>query len=106
MAVKPSATDLSIIPVGVHTYSTAVDAGVVTVTIPSGASGILIQCTGANVRFTLDGTDPVFANTGFLLETADDVVRIDLYPGARIKMLGTTSSAVNYQFYKPVKAIG
>lgn len=83
-------------PVGNHTHNASLGS-VVTLTIPSNASGILIQAGTANVQYTLNGTTPT-STVGFRLSSTGNPTRIDLYPGAQIKLLSTTGN-VNYQFF-------
>lgn len=51
--------------VGSHQTDTTVSSATV-LALPSGANGVLLQCTGQNIRYTLDGTTPT-ASVGFVL---------------------------------------
>ena len=93
MAFNSYKSWLSIIPVGAHTRASA--GTVLTITLTEDSSVLLIEADDADVRYTIDGTTPT-ADIGFLLETSDNVVRLDLYPGAQVKVLGVGGS-VNYQ---------
>lgn len=88
------ASIFGIVPVGAHTR-TGTDA-VVTLTCPENASILLVEGSVASCRYTLDGSNPT-VDIGFLLEPADNVARIDLFPGATVKILGT-GGFINYQW--------
>jgi len=88
--------------VGSHTAQ-AVSTSVVTVSAATGAKGILLQAIDGDVRFTLDGTDPVAATTGFLLYDGHDPLVVDF--GDNVTSLKFVSDAggaceVQYQFVR------
>lgn len=52
-------------PVGAFTQNALLGTAAV-VAVPDGANGLLVQCTGQNLRYTIDGTTPTSTN-GFIL---------------------------------------
>lgn len=84
-----------IVPVGTHTR-TATDT-VLTIQCPENASILLLEASVGSVRYTIDGTTPT-TDLGFLLEIADNVTRLDLFPGVTVKILGGVGSFINYQW--------
>jgi hypothetical protein len=90
-------SQFSFVPVDSPAADTSISTAT-TLTIPSNASGIIIQAFTADVYYTIDGTTATTDN-GFLLSTSDSPVRIDLYPGASISVI-STSGAVRYHFFK------
>lgn len=94
-------SEFSVLPVGGHTRNTSLVSDV-TLTIPNNATGIFLQVESGNINYTLDGSAPTTGATGvgFKQGTADGVVRLDLYPGARIRIIEQAASAViQYQFF-------
>lgn len=87
----------SISPVGSHTRIASVTSAT-TITIPQNASGIIMQASAANVFYTIDGSTPTTA-TRFILNSSGSPTRIDLYPGATIKVISPTGE-LNYQFFR------
>lgn len=86
----------AIIPIGSHTR-VGVDT-VQTLTAPEDASILLLEADGQNVRYRLDGGTPT-ATVGFLLETTDNVIRLDLYNNVSIQVIGVSAGGfVNYQW--------
>lgn len=67
-------------------------------TIPSDASGVMLQADTADVRFTIDGTTPT-STLGLILSSTAAPLRIDLYPGAVVTVISATG-AINYQFFR------
>jgi len=63
------AVEIPFNPLGAHVRQTSLGS-VYTPAPPSGAGMCVVQALGANVRFTLDGTDPS-ATFGFQLATGD-----------------------------------
>lgn len=57
------------------------------------ATCILLQCEGANVRYTLDGTDPT-SSLGFVLTAGADPVLIPMPEGNTLKVLEAGTSAI------------
>jgi hypothetical protein len=90
-------SQFSIVPVGSPAADTSISTAS-TLTIPSNASGVIIQAFEADVYYTLDGTTAT-ADNGFLLSTSDSPTRIDLYPGATISVI-STDGAVRYHFFR------
>ncbi len=83
-------------PEGSHTRNAALSSAV-TLTKPSGAGLIILQCETQNVKFTLDGTTPT-ATVGFLLTAGDPPILVPV-AGAAVKVIEVAASAsVNYQW--------
>lgn len=84
-------------PVGAHgSYGSL--AAAVTLTPPATANTLLIQATGQNVRYTVDGTTPT-ASAGFRLRSDDSPVIIDIGVGMTVKVIEESATAtVQYQW--------
>lgn len=83
---------------GAHVQQ-AVSSAVITLDPDNLAQGVYLQAIGDDVRFTLDGTDPVAATTGFLLYDGHPPLLFDLGTGVEIKMIrnsGDCSVAIQY----------
>lgn len=79
--------------IGSHTQNSSLSSAV-TVTLTSGANGLLVQCTGTNVRYTLDGTTPT-STTGFVLyATANPVLLLASSDDTQFKFIESAASAV------------
>lgn len=79
--------------IGSHTQNSSLSSAV-TVTLTSGANGLLVQCTGTNVRYTLDGTTPT-STTGFVLyATANPVLLLASNDDTQFKFIESAASAV------------
>lgn len=61
-------------------------ATVQTLTPPAWVTKLLVQAEDDNVRFTLEGTDPVAATTGFIL-TPDQPIVIGIQKNTVLKFL-------------------
>ena len=84
-------------PVGSHTNDTDISA-VDTLTVPAGATMLLIQASVADCRYTLDGTTPTAA-VGFTLVAGADPTLILLDDGVTVKVIEEGSCAIlDYQF--------
>ena len=84
-------------PVGSHTNDTDISAAD-TLTVPAGATMLLIQSSVADCRYTLDGTTPTAA-VGFTLVAGADPTLILLDDGVTVKIIEEGSSALlDYQF--------
>ncbi|RLI51820.1 MAG: hypothetical protein DRP09_18840 [Candidatus Thorarchaeota archaeon] len=85
-------------PLGSHTQNTSLSS-VVTLTPPNDAvTKLLIQATGKNVRFTLDGTNPT-TSKGFRLTVGDPALLIMIERGVTVKVIGEHNNAViDYQW--------
>ena len=84
-------------PVGAHNDGLAISSAT-TITIPDGATKIMIQALGQNVRFTLDGTAPEAAK-GFQLKAGDPVMVLPLGAGTVLKVIQEAATAdLQYQF--------
>lgn len=84
--------------VGAHSSGTSI-AGVVTLTpLPAGAAKLAIQVTGANARFTLDGSAPS-ATRGFQLKDGDPMMILSVGPTMSIKIIQESATAtLEYQW--------
>jgi len=77
-------------------------ASAATLTIPPKACGLFLQVESGNINYTLDGSTPTTGATGvgFKRAATDGVVRIDLFPGATVRLIEQAASAViQYQFF-------
>jgi len=85
-------------PLGSHVQNTSLSS-VVTLTPPNDtATKLLVQATGKNVRFTLDGTNPT-ASKGFRLTVGDPALLIVMEDAVTIKVIGEHNNAViDYQW--------
>ena len=84
---------------GAHSSGATISSATV-LTIPAGASGILIQTFTQNVRYTLDGTIPTSA-VGFQLKAADPPVFIPLDSDVIFTVIEEAATAVlQYQFLR------
>lgn len=83
--------------VNTHLSNASLSAAV-TLTPPTGATKILIQCTGQNVRYRLDGGIPT-ASVGFQLTTGGDPRAISLPTGSVLMVIEETATAtIQYQW--------
>jgi hypothetical protein len=83
-------------PIGSHVDGTDISSAV-TLTPADGATKLLLQPLGQNVRLTLDGTTPT-ANKGFQLAAGDPPVMVWV-GGATIKVIEEAASAdLQYQW--------
>lgn len=72
----------------------------ISITVPHRANGVMLQATGASVRYTLDGSTPD-ADTGFKLVSGNDPTILPLRAGQVIKLFEETSSSIlDYQFVR------
>ena len=84
-------------PVGAHNDGLAISSAT-TITIPDGATKIMIQALTQNVRFTLDGTAPT-TSKGFQLQVGQMPVIIPLGRSTVIKVIEEAATAdLQYQF--------
>lgn len=97
---NPGTDVLTFSPVGAH-IGAALGTTVVTLTPPAGATKAMLQIRVANVRMTLDGTNPVAGTTtglGFLMFSDSQPITIPIRTGTSIKLLEeTASSGARYQ---------
>lgn len=90
-------TPRALAPVGAHVANGSLSSSV-TLTPPATANTLLLQATGQNVRYTLDGTTPT-ATTGFRLRSDDLPVIIDIGVGMTVKVIEETATAtIQYQW--------
>jgi len=84
-------------PIGAHNDGLVI-ATATTLTIPAGASKIMMQAHAQNVRFTLDGTTPEVAK-GFQLKAGDPPLTIPIGVSTTIKVIQEAATAdLQYQF--------
>ena len=82
-------------PIDSHTLNSSLSAAV-TLTLPSGANGILIQALTQNVRMKLEGVPT--ASQGFQIKAGDPAVLIPLGSADSIQVIEETASAtIQYQ---------
>lgn len=83
--------------VGSHTRNASLGS-VVTLSLPSGANGILIQASAQNVKYTLDGTNPT-STIGFTLSTSAAPVLITFPADTTVLKVieATAGAAIDYQ---------
>lgn len=77
-------------PVGTHSNPTFATA--TALEKPAGATQLLIQVSGQNVRFTLDGSDPS-ATKGFLITAGSDPLIISVPGSTVIKLIQVAATA-------------
>lgn len=68
----------------------------ITITIPAGANGVLIQTVTQNVRISFDPNAQATASDGFQIKTTDPVQLIPLATGESFTVQQETSGAVFY----------
>jgi hypothetical protein len=86
-----------LVPLGAHNDGLAISSAVA-LTVPAGATKLLIQTLTQNVRFTLDGTTPT-ATKGFQLKATDPPVVIPISTGVAVKVIQEAATAdLQYQF--------
>jgi hypothetical protein len=89
--------DLPFVPLGSHTTNSSLSSAV-TLTPATGATMLMIQSTGQNVRYTLDGTVPT-ASVGFRLTPGDGAVILPISPTSVVKVIQEAASGtVGYQW--------
>lgn len=82
-------------PVGAHTQVTTLGSAVV-LDPPAGATRILLQTVTQNIRYRLDGVNPV-ANVGFRQTPTDGPVTIECPGGIRV-IQESPSATIDYQW--------
>jgi len=84
-------------PIGSHTNDTNISSAT-TLTPPTGATKIMMQAVGQNVRFTLDGTAPT-ASKGFQLAAGDPPVIVPMGLRTTLKVIQEAATPdFNYQW--------
>lgn len=81
----------------------AISSTAVEVDKAAGSEGVLLQAIDADVRFTLDGTAPVGATTGFLLRNGDMAVLVPLGDNCDTLTFirdASTDAELQYQFVR------
>ena len=73
------------------TMTNAVIAGAATLTFATGTHICLLQATGANLYFTMDGSVPSATN-GFVLYDLADPVYIEIVPGLVVRVIQASGS--------------
>lgn len=72
-----------------------------TLSVPAGATLLLVQCETQNVRLRFDGTAPT-ASVGFVVKAGNDPVVYRVNDETVIKAIEVATTAVlNGQFYRP-----
>ena len=61
---------------------------------PNYATKVLLQATDQNIRYTLDGSDPVANTHGFLLLTTEAPTIIEIERGVIITVIEDTATAI------------
>lgn len=79
-------------PVGTHQQITSLSSAQ-TITVPVGASGILVQALSQNVRFTLDPATVPTVSVGFEIRAGDQAVYIAAASGSIIQFIQEAASA-------------
>lgn len=83
----------SFIPVGNHTQNSTLNTAQ-QIILPAGCNALLVQCTGQNVRYTIDGTVPT-STKGFLLpKEVDPVILTAPTDDSVFTFIETAASAV------------
>lgn len=79
--------------IGSHTRNTSLSSAVA-ITLPAGANALLVQCTGQNVKYTLDGTTPT-SSVGFVMvANASPVIITHVSEDTVLTVIETAASAV------------
>lgn len=98
-AVDPGKFFEAFEPVGSHTQNSSL-ASAAALTIPAGATKLMMSCSTQDIRYTLDGTTPTAAK-GFLLAKGGAPVIIPIGNTTVITLIETATTAVlEYQFGK------
>ena len=87
--------------VGDHT-ALAVSNSAAYLTPDTGARYVLMQAMTANLRYTLDGVDPVAGARGFVLRTTDMPTLVDLGDSVYVMVIRDTGTdgVLQYQFLR------
>jgi len=89
--------ELTFTPFGAHNSGLTISSAT-TITVPSGATQLMVQTLTQNVRFTLDGTAPT-TSLGFQLKAGDPVLILPVSAGMNIKVIQEAATAsLQYQF--------
>lgn len=84
------------VTVGAHTQNASL-GGIVSIPVPEGANGLLVQAITQNIRYTLDGSGPT-PTKGFRLTAGNDPILIPLTEGKAVKFTQETATAtLEYQ---------
>lgn len=85
---------------GTHGNSASLSS-VVTIPIPSDAALVCMQAETQNVRYTLDGTNPVASTTGFVLAANGDPLYVPVNSSMTLKVIQAAATArLQYQFFR------
>ncbi len=79
--------------IGAHTTSTVTSA-VKALTKPTNAKLVMLQVETDEMRFTLDGTDPVAGSVGFILRETDPPYIVDMERITAFKYTRETTDAL------------
>jgi len=92
-----SPSELAFKPLGAHSSGLDVSSAV-TLSVPSGATQLLIQVFTQNLRITLDGTTPT-STTGFQIKAGDPPIIIPVSWPITVKVIQEAATAsLQYQF--------
>lgn len=92
-----SLSELTFVPRGSHTGGASISS-VATITIPAGATQVMLQAITQNVRYTLDGTAAT-TTLGFQLKAGDPPIIVPVSASTVLKVIEETATAsLQYQF--------
>ncbi|PIG93715.1 hypothetical protein [Gloeocapsopsis sp. IPPAS B-1203] len=94
-------SQFSVRMLGTHTRNAALSSAV-TLTVPANGSGLFLSVESGAINYTINGSTPTTGATGlgFKQVPADGMVRLDLFPGAQVRVIEQAASAViQYQFF-------
>lgn len=84
-------------PIGAHTALSL--STIQSITVLDGATAVMLQADGGNIRFSIDGTAVVAGTTGFLLINGSGPMIIDMPTGAVLKVVSVSGTVrLQYQF--------
>lgn len=90
-------------PIGAHTQNASLGS-VVTLTLPDGANAFLMQATGQNIKYTVDGSNPT-TTRGFTLYATGTPVIVYL-PSNAVTVKVIESAATATLDYQAIRVFG
>lgn len=85
-------------PIGAHNSGLTISSAQ-TLSVPSGATKIMMQCLTQNIRYTLDGNTVPTASVGFQLKAGELPVILPIGEATTIKVIQETATAsLQFQF--------
>lgn len=97
MAVMDPRDAFVLNPVGAHTANSSLSSAA-TISIPDGATKIIVQALDQNIRYTVGGTAPT-TTLGFQLKAGDPPIMVPIGAGTSFKFIEeTTTATLQYQF--------